>query len=1213
MKERVELLVREFRDARRHRLRFEAAVTALSVLVTGGVFWQLRRVGTAISEEGAPPGVSVVETDADPPDQTAEAAETAEDPADWEALLPEFTDESPQQRIAAIAVSQLGYTEGAGEVLLSDDGISRTGYTRYGAWYGNPYGEWNTMFTYFCMYYAGIEKDRIPYGSGCWAWYETLSENGMLTPCGNETEGDIIFFDSDADGEPDRTGIVSGTEETEEGVQLHVIAGNCEGAVAEQQYLRGGSDMVGVLSVDSYLTEPLTPAEPEIVLISYSADSESGIHVDAQAAEGVFPEGTVMKAADVPDEEALQAANDALGETANIHDAVAVDISFYTAEGEEIEPADGTTVSVQISLPSEKKLDDGVHMLLHVDDEGESALVEGAEVAADGAVFEAEAFSVYIVTSLGRAVTYNNGDTIRMKAGESFTLFAEGIPQDSGRFYEVWDNQNNYISPAVWNKSSRDALIEQGLYDIVKFPDGTERHEITFTAEKATPASGNTLRIHSPNGDTYNVEITDSPIMVLTSHGYKDSDRIREWLGEYKDGTTFGLNCPDWWHMTNEEGYVPNSNNRPYQLPVGDSVTFYCDSRSAADTFSYSFTDSDGNYISTTRMEGSWPPTAEVTDLGNGWYRHKVTLTAKEAGYTQVSFTGSNETFWIRNWDRHVEGTNEGQAMNHADMEIADGGTYTVSSTYVDEEGVTHVDVKVYRADITYVNKAYILDKNGNSVVTNRTASRTNPSQWTPVECYTSDPDEEVRLYRIQLETLPDGSLARDADGYPIPKLVNGQVVPDYNYPLGDYEQFGIPGGTQYEMTSAWIMNLKKGYRKVFDSRDADHARFDVNMHLTPQNKYSYTIDENGEMKLQPDPNNPDHVWNGEGDDLATYDPENVIFNLDHQDVLDAMNKCPLNNGLDFTARAEFTVLQLPIQKEMMNGVIKDGEFSYDVIDLNPQKLSTTKENAVLPALYETAADTFLADYPDVSEGAKRYHQFTAYEAFTENGDWGSGVNGAGLLDALKQLYVHGSRPYQDCNSAAAVKQVLDNTADDAVKQAFYKTIEKYLTTPVADAGDDLHFQSTRKGFLVIRDSAAIAETVSCDADGKASLQNMRFDMPKGETEYSYYFAIHEKTPVETMGINYDQNLTYIKVTIKNQDGFLIANVDRLIDNGSGQPETMAVATEQKKVKFSNAKIILPDTGGTGPLPYLAVGTLLITAAFALPLIRRRKEDECDS
>lgn len=39
----------------------------------------------------------------------------------------------------------------------------------------------------------------------------------------------------------------------------------------------------------------------------------------------------------------------------------------------------------------------------------------------------------------------------------------------------------------------------------------------------------------------------------------------------------------------------------------------------------------------------------------------------------------------------------------------------------------------------------------------------------------------------------------------------------------------------------------------------------------------------------------------------------------------------------------------------------------------------------------------------------------------------------------------------------------------------------------------------------------------------------------------------------------------------------------------------------------------LPDTGGTGTLPYLAGGITLISAAFLLPLIRRRKEDECDS
>ena len=120
MKNRVEGLVRQYRTARKRRLRFEAMVTALSVLVTGGVFWQLRRYGTAISDVPAAElpenGIPVVETDADPPDGTAGSG-MAEEPEDWEAALPAFTNESAQQRIAAIAVSQLGYAEGSGGAL----------------------------------------------------------------------------------------------------------------------------------------------------------------------------------------------------------------------------------------------------------------------------------------------------------------------------------------------------------------------------------------------------------------------------------------------------------------------------------------------------------------------------------------------------------------------------------------------------------------------------------------------------------------------------------------------------------------------------------------------------------------------------------------------------------------------------------------------------------------------------------------------------------------------------------------------------------------------------------------------------------------------------------------------------------------------------------------------------------------------------------------
>ena len=1098
MRKRVERLVRQYTDARRRRLRFEALMTALSVLVTGGVFWQLRRNGTAISDETAVPaaelaeaGETVVETDADPPDETARSG-IAEEPEDWESALPVFTDESPQQRIAAIAASQLGYTEGSAEVLLSDDGTSRAGYTRYGAWYGNPYGEWNTMFTYFCMYYAGIEKTEIPYGSGCWAWYETLTEQNMIKPCGEEQAGDIVFFDTDADGEPDRTGIVTGTEETEEGTELKTIEGNCEGSVAEKQYLRGGSEMLGVLSADVYVTDL-----PEgVMLIDYSGDTESGIHVAAQAAAGVFPEGTVMKAADVPQSDAMQAASEAHGENAQILDAVAVDISFYNAEGEEIEPAAGESVSVQITLPEEKQLAEGVHTLVHVDNEGESALVNGANVTADGAVFEAESFSVYIVTSLGRKIEYQDGETITLKVGESFTLYAEDLPLDCDLYYKIWYNENEYISPSVWNLDSRNALIESGDYHITKFPNpeggGTERHELTFTALKPTPNNITLPRILPPenNGNSiyYNVRITGSPFMVETSHGFKDSDRIREYLDIY-DGTTYGLEMP--YHLVEgHEGYVLNGSGRPYQLPVGDTVTFYVDTASADDTFTYGNRNADNNgWVAGDTIREI--VSSETTPLGNGMYRHQVTLKGKAAGYVQVTNSGTDEEFWIRIWQPDTGG-NTGQKMNHADMEIADGGTYTISSTDVDEDGNTIVEVKVYQADVTFVNDAYLYRKN-NEVV----------------QHYTSEMDPNYPLYTAKVQRNADGSIYYDSNNRPVFLDANGNplardssgkqilkdgdnwlTVPDENYPVGDYEQFGVPGGTQYEMTSAWIMNVSaKQWTKPFDATEVDHATFNVNLHLTPKKKYTYKLDSDGNMVPQVDPFNPDNNWDGADDNLTSYDPEGLLFKLNHQDVLDAMNKCPVNNGLDFTAKAEFTVLQLPVQKKLLNGSLKDKSFTFDVIDLNATPLDST----------------------------------------------------------------------------------------------------------------------------IVENNRAIADSTVSDENGLGMLSNMRFF-----EEGTYYFELKERIPEleDREGYNYDDSSIFLRVDVVKEDetGFLVALPTFLKDNGSGDPSTFPKDTERKEAEFTNYKgYELPQTGGTGPLPYLAGGMILISAAFVLPLIRRRKEDEFDS
>ena len=57
--------------------------------------------------------------------------------------------------LVLVAESQLGYTESAEnfDAVLNEnkDGYDRFGWTRYGAWYGYPYGDWCATFISFCL------------------------------------------------------------------------------------------------------------------------------------------------------------------------------------------------------------------------------------------------------------------------------------------------------------------------------------------------------------------------------------------------------------------------------------------------------------------------------------------------------------------------------------------------------------------------------------------------------------------------------------------------------------------------------------------------------------------------------------------------------------------------------------------------------------------------------------------------------------------------------------------------------------------------------------------------------------------------------------------------------------------------------------------------------------------------------------------------------
>lgn len=163
--------------------------------------------------------------------------------------------------VLAIARTQLGYTESKRNFILLGD--CEKGYTRYGAWYGIPYGDWCAMFASFCLNYAGVDEELFPQESACQTWVNLLSDEecDRYYPVGGgymPKPGDIIFFDfdeyllnvpeEDAEGnaiekEPveryaDHVGIVSELiEETEDTpAQIKTIEGNYGNRVAEVTY-----------------------------------------------------------------------------------------------------------------------------------------------------------------------------------------------------------------------------------------------------------------------------------------------------------------------------------------------------------------------------------------------------------------------------------------------------------------------------------------------------------------------------------------------------------------------------------------------------------------------------------------------------------------------------------------------------------------------------------------------------------------------------------------------------------------------------------------------------------------------------------------------------------------------------------------------------------------------------------------------------------------
>lgn len=234
-----------------------------------------------------------------------------------------------RQDTLAIAETQLGYTESTKNYVVAEDGETVKGYTRYGAWCGEPYGDWNVMFLTFCLHYAGVEGVDRDCGGWVTSWADAFEPAQSHTPA----VGDLVLFDRDGDGTADRAGLVA--QITDSG--FAAMEGDAEDAVRLLTY---GADDPGILG---YINLPEGPKE-----FTLTAQTENGITVTitGESASLPYPAREItVTVTEVTDGERQAIRDQILGEEqAEPERSYLLDITLWHGE-DEIEPTGSVTVT----------------------------------------------------------------------------------------------------------------------------------------------------------------------------------------------------------------------------------------------------------------------------------------------------------------------------------------------------------------------------------------------------------------------------------------------------------------------------------------------------------------------------------------------------------------------------------------------------------------------------------------------------------------------------------------------------------------------------------------------------------------------------------------------------------------------------------------------------------------------------------------------------
>ena len=229
--------LKKLKRKRARRLRLISILLVLSLVVSLDVFWNLRQPGWTLAGDA---DCGIIEHTHD---KTCQNGETpcpltehthtlscysddkadVESQIDWQKMFEDypFTGNLAED-LVGIAKTQVGYNESSSNFEVDADGIRR-GYTRYGAWYGTPYGNWSATFVSFCLHYAGADANEYPINTGANSMAELWKALGKYAAADEYKpySGDLVFFTDNT------VGIVSEVYST----TISVIRGDIENSV----------------------------------------------------------------------------------------------------------------------------------------------------------------------------------------------------------------------------------------------------------------------------------------------------------------------------------------------------------------------------------------------------------------------------------------------------------------------------------------------------------------------------------------------------------------------------------------------------------------------------------------------------------------------------------------------------------------------------------------------------------------------------------------------------------------------------------------------------------------------------------------------------------------------------------------------------------------------------------------------------------------------